>query len=1640
MKIKSFKILISLIGFVAIILTANSSFAVVSIMDSKPETTVTLNNGGHVDEWTGLWELLPYNVERDTAVGATFCRQKHQALRFTPQTAVELNGTKTSTIVAHSVMHAYGPNDVPETYARATVENNIKNELESKLSDLGWGAAETGTDDMARYGVSQYRYNQVNVSGDVVAVSKPYSKTPKYVGQGKEIAQNTYLSYILSAGAYFNPITKFGLKQGNYAGTISDHASGENNAFLIQDAIWASSFNEAASDGINYKRVKPQLAVDLVKEAEAYEAYTSKLENYSAKFMDTNAKVIPNKENKTYSAGPFKIDYPDDTRFSYIQDIYLIDKSGNRIDTDSLKIVTTSGNPYPASQESFFLEFDKSVGDRFNKVNVRVEFAHLSLTYSEYERFIGTGEIAQLVGTIETTSDTHEYKDPEWHSTTYHQDGRVKKEGYYEHFYCTRYYLTGKYEERIIGTYDPQDLFDVISVKREWVEDYSTTYAERKKPHDEDKDIDLTTALGGFVWVDENSGKEDVANGLYDSTEKRVPNIIVKLYKADGTFLKETKTDKNGEYRFTELNALDDYYVTFTYNGQYYEPTTYTSPYDSKNGWGRGNWQKNSNATDVISEREAYNNKFAVIGSSPANYGDNKRTYTKMELLGYTLNENGDYVKNGNATIDEFGNLINANSSMTQYVTDSLMTAHTGLNTSYDKYIIPDIYLIDNEARVKNTYGSMYNKRETANKISIVFPDAYYINLGLHPRQEADVAVKKDVEKVTLEINDKVQNYTYDTLDSFKCNHCGHTGKNTDLVYTMDTKTYRWANRCPACGSTDIQANWDISVRLSDSYYNKDYSRELYKSDYIYKVSSYGTPEQYGRDKSDELQVYVTYKIRVSNQSLSIKTRIDELVDFFDTDYELVPERSYIEIEQGQNSGKYNIVLSDKSSCGPETNISGLNRTYIRGIGKDDSKGIYLTGGQSACFYVTFRVKKDTVGNEEWLRIDENIATGEIYEGKENIVELNGYSTMYEKGTVVPNIGDVGGKAAGIVDINSNPGNQTSKTDIRENDTDKAPKIRVVLNKDDEANRVIAGIVWDDERTQDVYYANIANGIMDKNESAINGVTVQLVELMDNGSEFVWREFGSDTTGRGTEGTGTGSGTKASETPIINAQVNGKNIISDYTFEGSTDGTYAFKSFIPGNYVVRFIYGDTVKTVAPSSLGGLNEKSYNGQDYKSTTYQKGIEQNKTYDWREGHSYVNGEEVLGELLTTVSTFKADASNNETVSLPNRSVAGWKAIDVNEQKGYLYDIVASSAKSNVSSAKDIESRRNTVNDYSDENVTNAVAEVLASHKEDYEVENRENLLKELMKNTSMRAETGLMDINFELENSDNGKYKIQNVNLGLEERPKASIELNKEVKNVKLTLADGSVLFDANGSAKNVLWSKNLVQLTMDEELMHGATIKIDYDITAKNVGEVDYKDNLFYYTGVVSQNAKAVTTTVDKVIDYVANNLQFNASENAAWSTLSKEDIKKQGLVNSRLSDKIDEYNTIIVTEGLSKELVPETYTNKVNHNAQSTISVPVSFSQLVTSENSTDDLSYRNIAEIVATSNTVGRRMDTSVVGNQDPLREPSEIDADKAQIVKILPPFGETPIYIIISIVTAVSIAIITGGIIFIKKKVLSK
>lgn len=1553
-----------------------------------------------------------------------------------------------------------------------------------------------------------------------------------YKLEAGDIYTNNKLSYIFSAS---------GDAYGN-----GEHGS-KYNLNDIQTAYWwiLNESGKLSPDATNEGTAKGK---ELYKEACDYADFLKETAGgYDAtvEIDDSQAQVIANRDEKKYVVGPFSITYPQYQNISYIKSFTLGDSEDLVFDEthDGFKLImneadTVTGTngmlkKYPKSGAKFFIEVDANkikgqsigVGAETSsgsgtaqidpstvQLHVRCEYISETTATKEAElttkahiyQYYGycndSGDYAMLRGFLNVYisyqvghEDTESWPgrddvdgDGDFEDVTYTASDYRNEEVHRRTVYIILQPYIKMGEEPVDTT--PQNLslmketkrtYTVIDAKAKMgVVSYNPT---KPTPSETGTVIDLTMCLGGRVWADSNDSKEGTGDQIFGSNDLPIPNMGVTLTCVETGETKSTKTlagtagsepyQQIGSYLFEKLDPMKTYKVTFRYNGQYYQPVQW----NSSSTWANTTtWYNNSNAMDNQGEREALNVLFETIGQNHGTYSGSNQSTTREDLQ-------------NSGAIDEFGLPLGGGSYST-YVQDCMINAYT-----IDAYPYPSVFVIDDKP-VTREYMALVGGKEP----QILYDAAYYINLGLDEREESDVALKKDVDHVVLEINGQRYNYTYNSLET----------------------------------KLESDGSWTIGVETSDAFkknYGLSYTRKIAPEDFLYKVSEYGEPSIYGKDKDDELKIFITYKIMVRNQSLSIRTKINEIVDYYDEDLTYVDNRSYATI--GRNGEKRSANVSESSSAkGSSSSIAGYKTLYVHGI-----EDTYLSSGDTAYIYLTFQVNKKEQDGEQWIILDQELAqlglTNSV--GKENIAEVNSYSTQYASGTTVPNIGDVGGKPAGIVDRDSSSGDvqqhahkEMSSDDNGglEDDEGKAPNIRIIL-KDDEETRVISGNVFEDSRTQTIDSTTTADGLLSKGEKYVNGVTVQLVELMENGTEYVWREFGDNKAktgelgGQTTIGKGTGSGTVDSETPIINKF----NLVQNYNFDSTTKaGAYAFKSFMPGKYIVRFIYGDTIKTATPASLGmgGLNEKSYNGQDYKSTTYQKGINQNLVVSTRNSNNWINtstnlvyrwnmpstwnlDNETLGKTITEVATQKADYSNNETVKVPNTTQEGWQTIGVNNQDGYLYDITASDALPNVSDAKDIESRRVAVNQYSDNDVTNYIAEVLASHKSDYTTMNdRTQLLNDLMINTSMTAETGMMVIEVEYDNTEkqglttgndtniaeDDHYQITNVNLGLEERPKSQLALNKVVTNVKLTLADGSTLFDAKGTTTNVLWrdhknyignkaSNNydgkvinpdrfgsleniralnankagLIQLTMDEELMHGATIQITYALTVTNIGEVDYynvyndvvmPDRGFYYTGVKSNNAQVVTTRADKVLDYVANNLQFNGSLNGYWHTIEKDEISSQGLVNSKLNSQVDKYNTIIIsehvdnkTDGLSKTLLPQLVSD-----TESSTTVPLLLTQLITSENNTDDLTYRNIAEIVQTTNTVGRRMEYSVTGNQDPTVSPTEIDTDAAQTVRILPPFGDAgrP-YVAIALVAGIAV-IVVGGIIFIKKKVLKK
>lgn len=1216
------------------------------------------------------------------------------------------------------------------------------------------------------------------------------------------------------------------------------------------------------------------------------------------------------------------------------------------------------------------------------------------------------------------------------------------------------------------------------------------------------KDIKLIS-IGGNVWEDAKTGKASLGDGINSTTnnvDKNLENIKVSLYTEDMKLaelmpadsvtniynrINPTLTDANGNYKFEGVDESKKYYVVFEYDGQVYMPTEYLAKgisgdtiqnYNSVEemlgeltniGTGRDNgnsgstggkntgtgtntgsgkntqtntewfekWKANSKASEyetntgriTIEGRQTFNNRFAEIGASPKNYISKNtlgistylveeegiyynKSYTRLELMGYTLKKTSKgvaYVQDKIQLVDgykynKYGTLdYDDNGAITSEWSEGL------ISQKIKEFIVANGHY-PNEAEKVRIYRSIVgdmNDNEAWNKLQFIedckmsaltkspfnsgieyYPTnknatfgtdllTNYVNLGLWRRQEFNAQLTKDVVEVTTTSNGNSLTTPFNSKEKALYNIKDYMNDYTNAIKDNNGKINL------AKQYADSQQGIYINRLNAQYYYNKYYDRPIKQSEYMGQRN---------------LEVEIKYRITVYNLSQSLETQITEVVDYYDDSLQLT---SAVVNTNGKNISKDKSSAVSESIYGQVTEKSfpGFNKVYIRLQNKQ------LATGEGITIDLTYKVKRMTLqGFEGYINIGE----------KTNIAEINGYKTYYSANTSTPNRhGAIIGNnttVAGLVDVNSTPGNLETIEEITngvinfEDDSDKTTATLTITddptppdpdtppdpNTPIDSTNIISGCVWEDAKTGK---ASLGNGIRDSGEKRIAGVKVALCTREDKINDQL----------------------STGEKQVDWIQRYNEKNYNKYTYkvvkEETTDqnGEYSFKDVKKGDYYVLFGYGLDDATILTNNkenetnkiLGktGSNTKSYNGQDYKSTIFQANLE--------------NGEYDLEEI---------------------------KEYDKNLNDKYVSDAI------------DDWDRVKEVNEYS-KIQTNHIAEVLASPTkvptylgEQYGSDLMGRLVDELTTNTWKIAKTPKIEVT-----EVKGGERIPNVDLGLVERPITQLQITNNVENVKVTLSDGSIVFDATQTAeatKNVIWKSNriatkgitggFIQLYLDKELMYGATIQITYkmQINEKNDDYVEYEGLEYYAKGRTNSGIK-VESKAKKLVCYIPNKMQFNKTQSGDWNSIT--DIneiipaeEKDGeninnnLVNYRLKDTISSQSNTI-----SKIEANNINNEYLNHNM-------LTISQLITKEGAQGG--YECKVEIVELENAVGRRMETSIVGNFNPANNPVENDEAKAEDVAVMPPFGIGQVfYYILTIVIA---GMLVVGIIFIKKKVLVK
>lgn len=1096
--------------------------------------------------------------------------------------------------------------------------------------------------------------------------------------------------------------------------------------------------------------------------------------------------------------------------------------------------------------------------------------------------------------------------------------------------------------------------------------DSTVTYDEFKagevtlKNHELELDIqDIPVMnLGGIVWTEKiQTGKEQPEiNNQYDgeNQDEALAGIKVNLYKDGKKVTDTTSSDGNkkaiytdhkgnkvevdlakGEYMFTDITAGDDYYVVFEYDGIKYQAMTNSKEqaYMPEKG------EKQIRDTKISKEtnRGNFNNNTETIS------GNGKVDESKTNagwIIKYDLDRDSTPKKA----------IYKATYKNEEDMKNDIRQCVEGQTYTY-------------LSKTEDWMGT-WNTDGTINKSHY----AFNINCGLSKRF-FDLSLGTDVKDATVTINGNQTTYTYDQI--------------------LDGKLNEALNR-------------------PSSEKKIDYNLYLAYSDYNYRIADYKVPgegaiknkydeealnkEQIESAKKDsELEVYVTYRIELKNQSTQHDAKVNLVEYHFDEHYQYVSIKNAT-AEKDPNARVLYITPDEGIEAG---------RTLLPNI------------------EITFKVLPDKNGNKCVL--------GEDYLNQAEIVS---YTT-----------------GGGLVDEDSAPGNAfLEENNVRyEDDTDEANGIQI-NRKEENKGRSISGKVFEDSNKD----GTIKNA-KKENENGVNYVIVQLIELVEINNkqyEYIWQETiaGSDTV----------------KTTARNGY-QGDN----YTVTNS-DGEYKFtQRIIPGNYIVRFIYGDgRTYDITENTL------KCNGEDYKSTY----VDYDYNAEWYNTIS-LNGE-------------NSKAVDNEARRLKVMSYA----VDVDGTKGAELALLSKSIGTD------------------------------------------DEKLKAVLDNTWMCAETLKIkmpvdtDIKENVSNDstvDNGNApntentQFNNVNLGLMERPKTKLVLEKHITGLTVKPVVSGVNLIANATAdinkildqgegdqiqlegqrdglsatKSGRTNRGLWYLQTDTtELAQGADAYITYTYVIKNEGDGDYLNNVlvdlyeelnadeykqkleefeagvknakkdstseeykkgqqykngtyisdFYYTGTKGENDKEVLASVEQIqealnpkVKFVNSTTDFNIIKNQDGSTLveNKNVYKEDG--------------TGITEEEIKEQIESTKGTGKMKLNGRDTskklvVSVGLSASEI---ENGGVYDSY--IAQVTHYTNAAGRRdqstpANLSYVHSEDTgitLDKYNEEDEFWAETFRITKPTGEdkiTPVQI--AIITISAVAVLGVGIILIKKFVLKK
>ena len=751
----------------------------------------------------------------------------------------------------------------------------------------------------------------------------------------------------------------------------------------------------------------------------------------------------------------------------------------------------------------------------------------------------------------------------------------------------------------------------------------------------------------------------------------------------------------------------------------------------------------------------------------------------------------------------------------------------------------------------------------------------------------------------------------------------------------------------------------------------------------------------------------ITYKIYLQNKSNSLTAKIKELTLDYDNELNLI---SY----GYENSGTTQEVSEQEIVA--NTVYGGTENLKEAVINLEKLEDKKISAGKKEVLEVTFRVYADTIAR---------ILNNPVGIKFDMMAEVSKYSTYTQQMTAYASIDKNSASRNEKVQIDTD---NTFVADTFENDTTIAPTFKLSKGTQTE----LSGIVYEDSPKQSTpikidgndIYERVGDGIYN-NENVMANVLVELLSVpMENG------QYDSDTARTGENGRQEYDVAKLYQENKTTQGETSKVLARTYTNE---KGEYKFEGLTAGDYVIKYTYGKNMKDV-----------DENGQEKGTIRSATAI---YTSDGKTKLKEIEAREYKSTVITS-----GEISN---------------AMNITNGKAHLngdYSWFLKSPETRYSDAvDDVEYRAN----------------LEKEAKINYEIlKGTKTYVYENMEAYTPYFKLGVEEFNDQqsgatLETQEDGTlnyvFTIDNVDLGLIERPIVDLQVDKVITGLKVSLGNGQVLINGDPSKDSLPYVRtgldDFVPIEIDTELLQNATIEEEYTIKITNNSELDYSiypiwgtDNTqkvalrrnYYYYGTQEglSTDEAVTARIDVLGDYIGSELTADEStmESGGWKKKAIEELTSYNGTNLFATENDgkkektlrDGKYTIYTTNTFynpNEEIVTIGKTKSISYKVSRLLAV------------NTDTMKYTNDIEILQysgysqnknrTENTYHRTKDTTP-GNLVP-GGAKEDDEDSVRTT-ITPPTG-TIISKWLYVLTATAGLILIGAtVIFIRKRILLK